>query len=70
MLDSRCSMLDPPASTAFTRNRLEQAPRHGSHLVEELKSGFCAFLVDSTRLGQQPKECIHLFFYRRAFGPR
>ena len=39
---------------------MEQTPCHGSHLVEELKSGVGLCLIDNTSVGQQAKEGIDL----------
>ncbi len=40
---------------------MEQAPGHGSNLVEELESNTGLSFVDYTSVCQEAKECIHLF---------
>jgi hypothetical protein len=45
---------------------MEQAPRHGPNLVEELKSGVGLRAIGYTSVGQQAKECVHLL--RRSVG--
>ena len=40
---------------------MEQAPGHGSHLVEEFESNIGLSSVDYTSVCQEAKECIHLF---------
>ena len=44
-----------------SRDWMEQAPGHGSHLVEEFENNTGLCCVDYTSVCQEAKECIHLF---------
>jgi len=57
-------------STTSLRDRMEQTPRHGSHLVEELNSDNGLLLIDNTCVGQQAKERVHLRVVHALFPRR
>jgi len=47
-------------SISSSRDRMEQAPRHRSYLVEELESDFGSGSIDNPCVSHQPKVCIDL----------
>ena len=63
-LSGRCR--DSNRVDKTSRDRMEQTPGHGSHLIEELEGDTRLCRVNSTDVGQQAKESIDLF--GRAIG--